>query len=136
MLRDDVSKDCKHTFEIVCQINEKSTVKTSPSFKLFVIYNYTDGSTNIQAYIHPFYSNNNALYLSLIQPLGKCLKLHTILKSHDYNFGNKINNKINNTNLVSNVKVIVNDTFTADIRSRLIDVVHSSTIHRYKRNQV
>lgn len=47
MLRDDVSDDCKDTSEIVCQINEKSTVKTSPSFKLFVIYNYTDGSTNI-----------------------------------------------------------------------------------------
>lgn len=53
-------------------------------------------------------------------------KLH--FESRDYNFHDKINNTI----LVSNVKIIVINTFTTQYNSRLIEVEHSSKVHRIK----
>lgn len=45
ILKNDVSDESEHPLESVRKII-KVLQKTSPSFKLFVIY-YTDGSTNI-----------------------------------------------------------------------------------------
>lgn len=47
--------------------------------------------------------------------------------SHDYNFGNKITY---NTKLVRNDIIIVIDHIHNPIKSHLIEVEHSSTIHR------